>query len=153
MNSVQAKHLIEALSLCGVGRLVVVPASGLELVYRHFEAHGECVYATREEEAVAIAAGLSLGGERAAVVMAQAGVGNALNAVFTLADAYAIYFPILVCFRGGQDPNLVQRVSAHQTHRVLDSLDCAEVSWDEPAGGEEFKRLVDNRQRWIKCSL
>lgn len=145
--------MIDALTLCGVKHLIVVPASGLEPVFRHFETHGSCLYATREEEAIAIAAGLSLGGEKTTVVMAQAGVGNALNAVFTLADAYGIYFPILVCFRGRQDPNPVQRVSAKQTHDVLKALDCVELSWDAPTSKEEFKKLVDNHQRWIKCSL
>lgn len=153
MNSGQDQSLIDALDICGIRHLIVVPASGLELVCRPFETRGYCVYATREEEAVAVAAGLSLSDEKAVVIMAQAGVGNALNAVFTLADAYGIYFPILVCFRGKEDPNVVQRVSARQTHVVLDALDCVEVSWDAPAGVEEFKKLVDNHQRWIKCSL
>lgn len=153
MNTGQAQYLIDALSLCGVKHLVVVPASGLESVFSHFAAHGSCIYATREEEAVAIAAGLSLGDEKTTVVMAQAGVGNALNAVFTLADAYDIYFPILVCFRGRQDPNVVQRVSAKQTHLVLEALDCVELSWDTHSSVGEFKKQVDNRQRWIKCSL
>lgn len=153
MNSKQAGCLIDALNICGIKHLIVVPASGLELVCRHFEAQGHCLYATREEEAIAIATGLSLGGEKTTVVMAQAGLGNALNAVFTLADAYSIYFPILVCFRGEQDPNWVQRVSAKQTHRVLETLDCAEISWDDPLGKEEFKKLVDHHQRWFKCSL
>lgn len=153
MDSRQSQRLIDALDACGLGRLIIVPATGLEPVCRHFEARGRCVYATREEEAVAVAAGLSLGGERPVVVMAQAGVGNALNAVFTLADAYGIYFPVLVCFRGKEDPNLVQRVSAKQTHLVLDALGCVEVSWDSAAGAEEFRRLVDEGRRWIKCAL
>ena len=153
MNREQAQYLIEALTFCGIDHLIVVPASGLELVLGHFEKHGSCIYATREEEAIAIACGLSLGGEKPMVVMAQAGLGNTLNAVFTLADAYDIYFPILVCFRGKRDPNPVQRVSAKHTHLVLSVLDCVEVSWDAPEGKGEFKRLVNERQRWIKCSL
>jgi sulfopyruvate decarboxylase TPP-binding subunit len=153
MNSLQTQCLIDALNATGIRKLIVVPATGLEAVYRHFEGDGRCIYATREEEAIALAAGLTLGGEKTTVVMAQAGVGNSLNAVFTLADAYDIYFPILVCFRSEQDPNLVQRMSAKQTHQVLDDLDCAEISWDAPSGGEEFKKLVDSHQRWIKCSL
>jgi sulfopyruvate decarboxylase TPP-binding subunit len=153
MNSGQTQRLIAALDMCAIKHLIVVPATGLEFVFGHFEAQGSLVYATREEEAIAIAAGLSLGGEKTIVIMAQSGLGNALNAVFTLADAYRIYFPILVCFRGKQDPNLVQRVSARQTHLVLEALDCAELSWDAPSSGEEFKKLVDNNQRWMKCSL
>lgn len=153
MNAEQIERFAEALRVCDIKRLVVVPASGLEALYQRFAGKGDCIYATREEEAVAIAAGLTLGGEKAAVVMAQAGVGNCLNAVFTLADAYSIAFPVIVCFRGGEDPNLVQRVSAHETHMVLSALNCAEVSWDLPAAVKQFQTLIANRQRWIKCSL
>jgi len=153
MNSGEVQRLVDALNACGIKHLIVVPASGLELLYRHFEVHGDCIYATREEEAIAIAAGLTLGGLKPIVVMAQAGVGNTLNAAFTLADAYGIYFPILVCFRGKQDPNIVQRVSAEQTHLVLDALECAEILWDASSSKEEFAQLVNKQQRWIKCSL
>jgi sulfopyruvate decarboxylase TPP-binding subunit len=153
MNSDPTHYLIDALESCGFKYLVVVPASGLEAVFRHFETHAHCIYATREEEAVAIAAGLTVGGENAAVLMAQAGVGNALNAVFTLADAYDIYFPILVCFRGKQDPNLVQRVSARQTHLVLEALDTAEICWNEPSAKEAFRRFISDGRRWIMGSF
>lgn len=153
MNSEQIERFIQALKECEIKHLVVVPASGLELLYQHFDRDGECLYATREEEAIAIAAGLNLGGKKSAVVMAQAGVGNCLNAVFTLAEAYGICFPVIVCFRGEEDPNLVQRVSARDTHRVLDTLKCVEVSWDAPKAVQNFRRLVAAQQRWIKCSL
>jgi sulfopyruvate decarboxylase TPP-binding subunit len=149
MKAGLANHLVEAFESCGLRYLVVIPATGLEPVCQNFEARDCCIYPTREEEAIAIAAGLTLGGERAVAVMAQAGVGNALNAVFTLADAYDIYFPIVVCARGKQDPNLVQRVSAKQTHQVLEALACAEIAWHEPSATEEFCRLVAARQRWI----
>jgi sulfopyruvate decarboxylase TPP-binding subunit len=153
MNTEQTQHLIDTLDGCGVRYLIVVPATGLEALFHHFETHGYCIYATREEEAVAIATGLTLGGEKAVVVMAQAGVGNALNAVFTLADAYGVYFPILVCFRGKEDPNLVQRISASQTQLVLNALECTEISWDNNASKQTFKDLLAGRQRWIKCAI
>ena len=151
MNTAQTQRLVDALEACGIKYLIVVPATGLEAVFKHFEER--CIYATREEEAVAIATGLTLGGEKPIVVMAQAGVGNALNAVFTLADAYGVYFPILVCFRGKEDPNLVQRISASQTHLVLDALECAPIAWESESSQEDFKSLIDRRQRWIKCAI
>ena len=151
MNAAETQHLLAALDSCGINYLIVVPATGLEAVFRHFG--DRCIYATREEEAVAIAAGLALGGEKALVLMAQAGVGNALNAVFTLADAYQIHFPILVCFRGKEDPNLVQRISASQTHLVLESLKCAEISWKDASSREVFASLIEQKQRWIRCEL
>ena len=152
MNREQVEQLINTLDACGVKYLITVPATGFEAVFHHFEQGGHCIYATREEEAIAIATGLALGGEKSIVMMAQAGVGNALNAVFTLADAYGVYFPILVCFRGKEDPNLVQRISANQTHVVLEALDCAEISWGDDAS-REFERLMANEQRWIKCAI
>lgn len=151
MNPTETQHLLAALDSCGISYLIVVPATGLEAVFQHFG--DRCIYATREEEAVAIAAGLTLGGEKPLVLMAQAGVGNALNAVFTLADAYQIHFPILVCFRGKEDPNLVQRISASQTHVVLESLECAEISWKDASSREVFAKLIDQKQRWIRCEL
>src|SRR5688500_5702675 len=153
MNTAQTQRLVDALDACEIKQLIVVPATGLEAVFKHFEARERCIYATREEEAVAIATGLTLGGEKPVVVMAQAGVGNALNAVFTLADAYAVYFPILVCFRGKEDPNLVQRISASQTHLVLDALDCAPIEWVRESSKEDFKNLLDRRLRWMKCAI
>jgi sulfopyruvate decarboxylase TPP-binding subunit len=153
MNTAQTQRLLDAFDACEIKYLIVVPATGLEAVFKHFEARERCIYATREEEAVAIATGLTLGGEKPVVVMAQAGVGNALNAVFTLADAYAVYFPILVCFRGKEDPNLVQRISASQTHLVLDALDCAPITWEHETSKDEFQNLLDRRQRWIRCAI
>jgi sulfopyruvate decarboxylase TPP-binding subunit len=153
MNREQAQHLIDTLDACGVKYLITVPATGLEAVFQHFETSRHCIYATREEEAVAIATGLTLGGEKPIVMMAQAGVGNALNAVLTLADAYGIYFPILVCFRGKEDPNLVQRISAGQTHVVLNALDCAEISWEHETSKQEFQKLMASERRWIKCAI
>lgn len=54
----------------------------------------------REEEAVGILTGLSLGGERGALLIQSSGLGNALNALGSLAIAYKIAIPILISRRG-----------------------------------------------------
>jgi sulfopyruvate decarboxylase alpha subunit len=54
----------------------------------------------REEEAVGILAGLYLGGQRGAMLVQSSGLGNALNALGSLAMAYRIPFPLLVSLRG-----------------------------------------------------
>jgi sulfopyruvate decarboxylase alpha subunit len=56
--------------------------------------------ATREEEAVGIAAGLYLGGERPVLMMQSSGLGNALNGVASLLIAYQIPVLLLVSMRG-----------------------------------------------------
>src|SRR5579864_9713068 len=54
----------------------------------------------REEEAVGILSGLFLGGQRGAMLVQSSGLGNALNALGSLAMAYSIPFPLLVSLRG-----------------------------------------------------
>jgi sulfopyruvate decarboxylase subunit alpha len=54
----------------------------------------------REEEAVGILSGLFMGGQRGAMLVQSSGLGNALNAVGSLAMAYRIPFPLLVSLRG-----------------------------------------------------
>lgn len=142
-------RMISALAENGFEWLVTVPAAGLQRVYDSYEAIGRCLYATREEEAVGLASGLSLGGARPIVVMQQTGVGNALNAVLSLADAYDIRFPILVCDRTVDDPNPVQRVSSLGTARVLRALGCAELDWELPGAGRELGAQLQAGTRWI----
>src|SRR5437762_14089753 len=100
--------IIRAFTIERISHIIVVPCTGLNPLYSHYERMGQCIYATREEEAIAIASGLAIGGALPAVVMQQSGVGNTLNAVFTLADAYCIYFPVVVLDRGVEDINPVQ---------------------------------------------
>src|SRR3982075_2401835 len=54
----------------------------------------------REEEAVGIVTGLFLGGQRGAMLVQSSGLGNALNALGSLAMPYRIPFPLLVSLRG-----------------------------------------------------
>jgi sulfopyruvate decarboxylase alpha subunit len=56
--------------------------------------------ATREEEAVGIAAGLYLGGRKPALLMQSSGVGNTLNALGSLLLAYQIPVVVVVSMRG-----------------------------------------------------
>jgi sulfopyruvate decarboxylase TPP-binding subunit len=148
-------HLdVDVLSRALVGlealQLVVVPASGLDLLYQRFRERGRFILASREEEAVGLAAGLALGGARPLVVMQQSGVGNALNAVFTLAEAYDIRFPILVVDRGLDDDNPVQRVSSALTGRVLAALGVRALAAET---AEALPTLLTSGQRWFSWQM
>ena len=123
---------------------------------------------TREEEGVALAAGLAAAGEMPAVIMQQSGVGNCLNAVFTLADAYNLYFPILVATRSEEDENPVQRISVRSTGNLLELVSQTRLDWSPGArqnssrtrarsrkGGSFFRRdclepIMFSRQQLIK---
>ena len=148
-----AAAMVKVFAACGVDRVVVVAASGLNEVFSHYDRQERCIWATREEEALALAAGLALGGELPLVIMQQSGVGNALNAAFSLADAYGIYFPVLVCDRGAADSNPVQCVSSQQTAKVLQAISGRTIDFNAEDAEEEFSRCVRERCRWITCSL
>lgn len=153
MTRQQTENLLLALDMTGIEWLIVVPMSGINSVYDSFATRNRCIYVTREEEGVAVAAGLALRGSLPLLLMQQTGVGNALNAVFSLADAYEIWFPILVGDRGASDANPVQQVSARLTARVLEPLGCASIDFGMEGAPAEFRRLVMERNRWIQCSL
>src|SRR5919106_4950075 len=54
----------------------------------------------REEEGVGVVAGQYVGGARGAVLMPTSGVGNAINALASLAIPYQIPLPLLIGMRG-----------------------------------------------------
>lgn len=137
----------------GLGWLLTVPSAGLQRLYASYEAVDRCLYATREEEAIALASGLRLGGVRPVVVTQQTGVGNAINAVLSLADAYEIGFPVIVFDRTVDDPNLVQRVSSDGTARILRALGCVELDWERPDHADRLRVALETGIRWILSPL
>jgi sulfopyruvate decarboxylase TPP-binding subunit len=151
MEEIETNRRLDAFRCCQINWLLVVPSSGLNEVYDYYQKQDRCVYATREEESVAIATGLTLAGERPLILIQQSGVGNALNAVFTLPDAYHVFFPILVCMRPEQDPNPVQRVSIKNTMLILEELGCSKINWDHSGAVEQFKIFLKEQSRWIVC--
>jgi len=113
--------------------LVMVPCSMLTpldlpgRVPRH-------VIATREDEALAIGAGLALAGRRPLAAMQNSGLFNSLNTFGSLVIAYAISLPILVSMRGGaNDHNLVQMPVGRSFRRFMDAMDAELIG---PVDGE-----------------
>jgi sulfopyruvate decarboxylase alpha subunit len=87
--------------------------------------------ATREEEAVGIAAGLYLGGVRPAVFMQSSGLGNCANAVASLLIAYQIPVVFVMSMRG--DPgewNWAQVPLGRAIRPILDALGVSYLSID-----------------------
>lgn len=76
-----------------MGRLLALAEADAQHFFRLVSVH-------REEEAVGILAGLFMGGQRGAMLVQSSGLGNALNALGSLAMAYHIPFPLLVSLRG-----------------------------------------------------
>lgn len=96
--------------------------------------------ATREEEAVGIAAGLYLGGARPALLMQSSGVGNTLNALGSLVVAYQIPIVMVVSMRG--DPGEWNWAQVPMGRAVVPILDAFGVQHLSVERGEEARDRV-----------
>jgi sulfopyruvate decarboxylase alpha subunit len=118
----------------GCREVVFVPDNPLSHILAALERDHPTVrttLATREEEAVGIAAGLYLGGAKPALLMQSSGFGNTLNAVGSLLIAFQIPIVMVISMRG--DPgewNSAQVPMGRAVRPVLDSLGLSYVSVD-----------------------
>ena len=97
--------------------------------------------ATREEEAVAVAAGVYAGGKRAAIFMQSSGFGNTVNALTQLLTAHRIPAPLFIGMRGGlSEFNAVQIPSARPIPAILDTLGIQHYA---PQREDEVTKYVD----------
>jgi sulfopyruvate decarboxylase alpha subunit len=97
-----AHRVLEAFRAEDVRNLVFVPDTVMGRLLALAEEDGSFrpIAVHREEEAVGVLSGLYLGGQRGAMLVQSSGLGNALNALGSLAAAYRIPFPLLVSLRG-----------------------------------------------------
>ena len=116
----------------GCREVVYVPDNPLAHILAALERSHPTVrttLATREEEAVGIAAGLYLGGTMPALLMQSSGLGNALNAVGSLLIAFQIPVVMVVSMRG--DPgewNSAQVPIGRAVRPMLDALGVSHLS-------------------------
>lgn len=104
----RASALLSALAARGYDFFTGVPCSLLGALYPLLEAGApDRVYveATREDEAIGLAAGAYLAGRKPVVLMQNSGLGNSLNAICSLSQIYRLPALLLVTWRGqgGQD--------------------------------------------------
>jgi sulfopyruvate decarboxylase subunit alpha len=65
---------------------------------------------TREEEGVGIAAGVSLGGKKPALIMQNSGLGNSINALLSLTKLYGLPLPLIISQRGGKGEKVLAQM-------------------------------------------
>lgn len=79
--------------------------------------------ASREEEAIGIAAGAVMGGRRSVVLMQSSGFGNSVNALASLAVPYQLPIPMIIGERGALGEfNPVQVPISRTIRPALDAL-------------------------------
>ena len=77
----------------------------------------------REEEGIGVVAGQHVGGQRGAMLMPTAGMGNSINALASLAIPYQIPLPIFIGWRGDLGEFNATQVLMGQTLRpILEAL-------------------------------
>jgi sulfopyruvate decarboxylase alpha subunit len=118
----------------GCREVVYVPDNPLSHILAALDRNHTAVrttLATREEEAVGIAAGLYLGGAKPALLMQSSGLGNALNAIASLLIAFQIPVVMVISMRG--DPgewNSAQVPMGRAVRPILDALGVSHLSVD-----------------------
>jgi sulfopyruvate decarboxylase alpha subunit len=93
--------IADTLTARGVTMAVYVPDTRLQPIIARLADNGVCLRSlTREEECVGYAAGQRIAGQRPVVLMQNSGLGNALNAIGSLAVPYRLGLPLVVSMRG-----------------------------------------------------
>jgi sulfopyruvate decarboxylase alpha subunit len=117
--------VVDALRGRGVRYVTHVPDTPLGHLLRLMEPDEafDVTAATREEEAVGIAAGIAVGGGRAVAMMQTSGLGNALNALASVVVPYQIPLLLLISQRGeAGEWNVVQVPGGRMVRPVLEVL-------------------------------
>ena len=100
MKEIIQRQLFDYLQTLGVKNLVGVPDSTM----KHFIDQGlkknKILIATREEEAIGIAVGMSLSKNHTLVFMQNAGLANSISTITSLVQLYQIPLIFLVGWRG-----------------------------------------------------
>lgn len=102
-SSPSTERLSDALLSTGVTFVTGVPDSAFTaLISELEEAHLDRAYllATREDNAVALAVGAHLAGERPLVFMESSGIGNAIDALTSLVSVFEIPLVLLIAWAG-----------------------------------------------------
>jgi sulfopyruvate decarboxylase subunit alpha len=141
-----ARGICAGLRASGCREVVYVPDNPLSHILGVLERdypEVRATLATREEEALGIAAGLYFGGARPALMMQSSGFGNTLNALGSLLIAYRIPVLFIISMRG--DPgewNWAQVPMGRAVVPVLDAFGVQHMAIDHPGAAEETIRAA-----------
>ncbi len=120
-----AQSLAESLLLHGVTWVAQVPDEVTGDVLNRLESDAHCTVltVTREEEGVGLLAGVSLSGERSALIVQASGIGNSLNALASLCVPCKIPLLLIISERGGlHEFNPCQVPLGKNVDRLLDAI-------------------------------
>jgi sulfopyruvate decarboxylase subunit alpha len=141
-----AHGICAGLHTSGCREVVYVPDNPLSQILRVLEDNYpdlRATLATREEEALGIAAGLYFGGARPALMMQSSGLGNALNALGSLLIAYQVPVLFIISMRGDAGEwNGAQVPMGRAVVPILDAFGVPHRIIDRPESAEEMVRTA-----------
>lgn len=150
--------MISADSFIGAGRArgfrfyTGVPCSYLTpFIDRVIEDHAlRYVGAANEGDAVAMAAGVELGGERAVVMIQNSGLGNAVNPLSSLTHVFHIPLLLIVTLRGEPAGPPDEPQHALMGAITTAQLELLEIPWEMfPAAESEIAGVLDRAEKHL----
>jgi sulfopyruvate decarboxylase subunit alpha len=129
----------DTLTAQGVTVAAYVPDTRLQGILSRLADNGAVMRSlTREEECVGYAAGRRIAGQRPVVLMQSSGLGNALNALGSLAVPYRLGLPLVISMRGTLgEANPSQVPLGRATVQLLGALGIQAFSLRSPAAAAE----------------
>ncbi len=100
MNEKSQRKLFNKLEKRGIKNFVGVPDSTMKYFIDEGLKKKKILITTREEEAIGIASGMSMSGEKSLVFMQNAGFANSLSTITSLVQLYEIPMILLIGWRG-----------------------------------------------------
>jgi phosphonopyruvate decarboxylase len=111
----------------GITFITGVPDSEFRILIdelEHSEMNGRYVPATREDNAIALAVGAALAGEHPLIFMESSGIGNAIDALTSLATVYGLPLVLFIAWAGYKGRDIPHHnVIGESLHSLLASLD------------------------------
>lgn len=100
MKEESQRKLFNKLEKRGIKNFIGVPDSTMKYFIDEGLKKNKILITTREEEAIGIASGMSLSGEKSLVFMQNAGFANSLSTITSLVQLYKIPMILLIGWRG-----------------------------------------------------
>jgi len=134
----------------GFNFLTGVPCSYLKPLINFVMRDSSCrfVMAAQEGEAVGIACGAALAGQRPVVMCQNSGLGNMINPLTSLVLPYKIPMMLIMTLRGDDHDAPQHSLMGKMTTRFLDDL---EIPWEDfPAREEDVAPAVERCASFLK---
>ena len=143
---IDSELFIQEAKDCGFTTYAGVPCSFLKSFINYINDSSEIDYipAANEGDAIAIAAGVYLGGEYSVVMLQNSGLGNAINPITSLLQTFDIPVLIVVTLRGDPSASLDEPQHRLMGEITTDLLDLMKIPWSWfPTENSNIKQTLE----------